>query len=50
MCHNDVAGATKVTVGDKEGPPTMHVTALQSPGLDVDPEAGRLKSVEMPML
>ena len=36
--------------GEEDDPAIMGVTALESMGFDVDPVAGRLKSVEMLML
>ena len=36
--------------GEEDDPAIMGVTALESLGFDVDPVAGRLKSVEMLML
>ena len=44
-----VAGVTAI-FGDEDDPAIMGVTALESLGFDVDPVAGRLKSVEMLML
>ncbi len=44
-----VAGVTTI-FGEEDDPAIMGVTALESLGFDVDPVAGKLKSVEMLML
>ena len=44
-----VAGVTTIS-GEEDDPAIMGVTALESLGFDVDPVAGKLKSVEMLML
>ena len=50
MHYNGVSGAAGVIFGEEEDPAVMGVTALESMGFDVDPVAGKLKSVEMLML
>ena len=50
MHYNGVSGAAGVIFGEEDDPAIMGVTALESMGFDVDPVAGRLKSVEMLML
>ena len=50
MHYNGVSGAAGVIFGEEEDPAVMGVTALESLGFDVDPVAGKLKSVEMLML
>ena len=50
MHYNDAAGGVTTIFGEEDDPAIMGVTALESLGFDVDPVAGKLKSVEMLML
>ena len=50
MQYDGVDGGVTAIFGDEDDPPIMGVTALESMGFDVDPVAGKLKSVEMLML
>ncbi len=50
MHYSGAAGGVTAIFGDEDDPAIMGVTALESLGFDVDPVAGRLKSVEMLML
>ena len=50
MHYDGVSGAAGVIFREEDDPAVMGATALVSMGFDVDPVAGRLKSVEMLML
>ena len=50
MQYDGEAGAAGVIFGDEDDSPIMGGTALLTMGLEVDPEAGRLKHVEILML
>ena len=50
MHYDGELGAAGAIFGDEDDPPIMGVTSLLTMGLEVDPEAGRLKHVEILML
>jgi predicted aspartyl protease len=49
MHYDDASGGVTVAFGEDD-PPIMGLTSLLTMGLEVDPEAGRLKHVEILML
>ncbi len=50
MYYDGSSGGITAAFGEEDDPPIMGVTALLTMGLEVDPEAGRLKHVEILML
>ena len=50
MHYDGAQGAAGVIFGGEDDPPIMGLTSLLTMGLEVDPEAGRLKHVEILML
>ena len=49
MHYDGAVGGVAAIFGDEDGPVIMGATALLTMGLEVDPEAGRLKHVEILM-